>query len=185
MVEIVGLAHACNLPKGTIVEYIPTDWSISLPYFLGAIFFALVVLTYLVLGIRGKLDWVEEVSKLKVVLFFVVPLVISMLALILLIFISLAAPGSKLGSDVQEQIKDTYGLELSPRETSKLNYPNGQPRDGVVGYGSTELFLKDGDGFVRSEVFLISSEGKFYLADNQGESLKVLSDSSKPSADSE
>ncbi len=166
------------------MEYIPMDWSVFLPYLFGSIVLALLFVGYILFGVMGKLKWLEKTSRpvLGLVSFVVA---LSFLGSLGLFLWGLMAPGNKLADDAREQIRATYGLELSSQEVASLRYPDSRPEGDAVGYGSVEIFLRDGDDFIRSEVFLVGSRGKLYLADSQGERLKLLTDDTKPSAEAE
>lgn len=65
---------------------------------------------------------------------------------------------------VGKQIEETYGLELTPDELEKLNYPSNEPEKDFEVFGSFPVDERTEDGFERTEVFLIWRDGEMALA---------------------
>ena len=108
-------------------------------------------------------------------LFFRAERTISYILTILLIFVGVAGLGLGMASlsgvplteqnlAVGKQIEETYGLELTPDELEKLNYPSNEPEKDFEVFGSFPVDERTEDGFERTEVFLIWRDGEMALA---------------------
>jgi len=83
---------------------------------------------------------------------------------------------SERNSQVQEQIEDYYGIELTEGEVKELKYPAAEPEDDFKVYGTAERNLRtEGTSFERQEVSLIWNGKDFELArSSDGEAFTSL-----------
>ncbi len=76
----------------------------------------------------------------------------------------LAPGGLTQHAQLREEIKRSYGIELTSKEDSALRYPTTRPESDFQSYGSFERMLKVDGTLIKREIYLIWEDGKFYLA---------------------
>lgn len=87
-----------------------------------------------------------------------------------------SSPHFERGRVVAEQIKSTYGKEISAGSiVQELDYPGDRPTDDFKVYGRVTEDSESADGFVRSQTYLLWKAGKMVLATStDGESFSEL-----------
>ena len=71
---------------------------------------------------------------------------------------------SQWQSDVKDEVKDVYGIELTTKEFKALDFPMQKPDEKFVAYGTISETTQAGDNFERHDITLIWANGELLLA---------------------
>lgn len=74
------------------------------------------------------------------------------------------ASSSQWQSDVKDEVKDVYGIELTAEEFKALDFPTQKPDEDFVAYGTISETTQVGDNFERYDITLIWANDELLLA---------------------